>query len=235
MKEKNSTLDPKQNKPLISIILPSLNEEKSIKKVIEEIKAIKLPTNEIIVVDGCSTDATIDIVKNLNVKIVIEPKRGYGNAIYRGIDAAKGKIIVIMDADHTYPASFIPQIISPLIKNEADLVLGNRLKNIKLESMKISHIFGNVFLTLIFNFLFHSKIRDTQTGFSAFRKKTFEKMNIKSKGIFLPTEILIRALKLQLRIEEKSIIYRPRLGRSKLSPIRDGLIIFLKMLINRIS
>lgn len=203
--------------------------------MIEEINQVELPKKEILVIDGCSTDATINIAKKLGSKIIIEPKRGYGIAILKGIDIAKGQIIVIMDSDYTYPGYFIPQLISPIIKNKADLVLGNRLKNIKLESMKISHIFGNIFLTLIFNFLFHSKIRDTQTGFSAFRKKTFEKMNIKSKGIFLPTEILIRALKLQLRIEEKSIIYRPRLGRSKLSPIRDGLIIFLKMLINRIS
>lgn len=203
--------------------------------MIEEINQVELPKKEILVIDGCSTDATINIAKKLGSKIIIEPKRGYGIAILKGIDIAKGQIIVIMDSDYTYPGYFIPQLISPIIKNKADLVLGNRLKNIKLESMKISHIFGNIFLTLIFNFLFHNKIRDTQTGFRAFRKKIFDKMKVKSKGIFLPTEILIKALKLRLRIKEQYIIYRPRLGRSKLSPIRDGLVIFLKMLINRIS
>ncbi|MHA1651741.1 MAG: glycosyltransferase family 2 protein, partial [Candidatus Helarchaeota archaeon] len=146
---------------------------------------------------------------------------------------AKGKIIVIMDSDYTYPAHYIPNLINPIIENKADLVLGNRLKNIKLESMNFLHLFGNKFLTLTFNILYSSKIQDTQTGFRAFKKIIFKKLNIKSKGIFFPTDFLIQSLKLHLKIEEKYILYRSRLGHSKLNPLRDGLIIFLKMIINR--
>ena len=234
MKKKNGFVDHNQDPPLISIILPSLNEEQSIKKVIEEIKTINLPSNEIIVVDGCSTDATIEIVKKLNVKIIIEPKKGYGNAIYRGIKAAKGKIIVTMDSDYTYPASYIPQLISPLIKNEADLVLGNRLIEKRSIPMNKSHLFGNILLTLWFNTMYLSKIKDTQTGFRAFPKKFFKNLRVKSKGIFFPTEFLIKSLKSRFRIVEIPISYRSRIGKSKLSPIRDAIHIFVKILISGI-
>lgn len=169
----------------------------------------------------------------MGLKVIIEPKKGYGNAILRGIDSSKGQIIVIMDSDYTYPAFYIPRLISPLLKGDADLSLGNRLSHISLDSMKISHLFGNKFLTLIFNFLFFNKIKDSQTGFRAFYKDIFKKMNIKNRGIFQPTEILVKALKLNLRIKETTINYRPRIGQSKLNPLRDGFLILLKMIINR--
>ena len=188
---------------------------------------------EVIIVDGCSTDSTIKIAKKMGLKVIIEPKKGYGNAILRGIDSSKGQIIVIMDSDYTYPAFYIPRLISPLLKGDADLSLGNRLSHISLDSMKISHLFGNKFLTLIFNFLFFNKIKDSQTGFRAFYKDIFKKMNIKNRGIFQPTEILVKALKLNLRIKETTINYRPRIGQSKLNPLRDGFLILLKMIINR--
>ena len=235
MKEFNNTYERLEESPLISIILPSLNEEESIQKVIEEIKTLKLPSNEIIVVDGCSSDSTIKIVKKLKTKIVIEPKRGYGNAILSGINAARGKIIVIMDADYTYPASSIPQLITPLMNNKADLVLGNRLDHKRSVSMKKSHLFGNMVLTLWFNVIFVSRFKDTQTGLRAFHKNTFEKLNVKSKGIFFPSEFLFKAFKKRIRIVELPITYRSRLGKSKLSPLRDGIVIFLKMLINGIT
>jgi len=192
-----------------------------------------LNEKEVIIVDGCSTDSTIKIAKKMGLKVIIEPKKGYGNAILRGIDSSKGQIIVIMDSDYTYPAFYIPRLISPLLKGDADLSLGNRLSHISLDSMKISHLFGNKFLTLIFNFLFFNKIKDSQTGFRAFYKDIFKKMNIKNRGIFQPTEILVKALKLNLRIKETTINYRPRIGQSKLNPLRDGFLILLKMIINR--
>ncbi len=139
-----------------------------------------------------------------------------------------------MDSDYTYPAYYIPRLIFPLLKNEADLVLGNRFKILNLKAMKISHVFGNLVLTKIFNLLFHCKIRDTQTGFRAFRKDLFRNIKFNSKGIFLQTEIIIQAHKLHLRIKEEPIIYRPRIGKSKLNPLRDGFIILFEMIITRL-
>jgi glycosyltransferase involved in cell wall biosynthesis len=214
--------------------LPTLNEAQSIRKVIYEINRIPLPQKEILVVDGGSNDATLDITKKMGVKVIIERIKGYGNAIRKGIDTAQGQIIVIMDSDYTYPGYYIPHLITPLIKNEADLILGNRLAYYNLHSMKISHLFGNRILTIIFNFLFRSKLKDTQTGFRAFRKTFFEKLKLESKGLFLPTEILVKALRFHFKITEIPIYYRPRIGKSKLNPILDGFIILIKIILIRL-
>ena len=214
--------------------MPTLNEAQSIRKVIFEINNLPLPKKEILVVDGCSKDATIGIARSLGAKIIIEPKKGYGNAIRKGIRIARGQIIVTMDSDYTYPSLYIPRLIMPLLNNEADLMLGNRLDYFNMDSMKISHLFGNVLLTFLFNLLFHSNIKDTQTGFRAFRKSLYKKLQLKSGGIFLPTEILVRSLRFHLRIKEIPIVYRPRIGKSKLNPILDGFIILLKIIITRL-
>lgn len=203
--------------------------------MISEINRLPLPQKEILVVDGCSNDATMDVAKRMGVNVIIEHIKGYGNAIRKGIDIAQGQIIVIMDSDYTYPGYYIPQLITPLIKNEADLILGNRLAYYNLRSMKISHLFGNLILTIIFNFLFHSKLKDTQTGFRAFRKTFFKKLKVESKGLFLPTEILVKALKFHFKITEIPIYYRPRIGKSKLNPILDGFIILIKIILTRLS
>ncbi|MHA1265180.1 MAG: glycosyltransferase family 2 protein [Candidatus Helarchaeota archaeon] len=217
--------------PLLSIILPTFNEELSIQKVIKEIQSCSLPPYEIIVVDSCSTDSTREIVNKFHLQIIIEPRRGYGLAIQRGIAAAKGKYILIMDSDFTYPATYISQLITPLIKNEVDLVLGNRLHNKKAVNMKKSHLFGNIILTLWFNIIFLTCLKDTQTGIRAFSKSFYKKLKINSKGIFFPTEFLIKAVKKRSRILELPIPYRFRIGISKLSPLRDGILIFIKILI----
>ncbi|MDD1777491.1 MAG: glycosyltransferase family 2 protein [Candidatus Helarchaeota archaeon] len=235
LKKESYLLKELQNAPKVSIILPTLNEAQSIRKVISEINRLPLFQKEILIVDGCSKDATIDFARKMGVNIIIEHIKGYGNAIQKGINIARGQIIVIMDSDYTYPGSSIPQLITPLIKNEADLILGNRLEYYSLSSMKISHLFGNLILTTVFNLLFHSKIRDTQTGFRAFRKTFFEKLNVESKGIFLPTEILVKALRLHFKIKEIPIVYRPRIGKSKLNPILDGFIILIKIILTRLS
>lgn len=203
--------------------------------MISEINRLPLPRKEILVVDGYSSDATIDFARRMGANVIIERIIGYGNAIRKGINIAQGQIIVIMDSDYTYPGYYIPQLITPLIKHEADLMLGNRLDYYDSSSMKISHLFGNLLLTTIFNFLFHSKIRDTQTGFRAFRKTLFEKLKLESKGIFLPTEILVKALKFHFKIKEIPIYYRPRIGKSKLNPILDGFIILIKIILTRVA
>ncbi|MHA1130635.1 MAG: glycosyltransferase family 2 protein [Candidatus Helarchaeota archaeon] len=217
----------------LSIILPALNEAPAIQKVIDEIKQLTLPNTEILLIDGCSSDGTVQIARKRRIKILIEPKKGYGAAILKGIKNAQGQIIVIMDSDYTYPSYSIPQLIAPILNNRADLVLGNRLRTISSTSMKTSHIVGNKILSLIFNILFKNKIQDTQTGFRAFKKNSFQRLKCRSRGIFLPTEILIQALKFNLIIDEQPITYRPRIGSSKLNPIKDGLVILLKMIIYR--
>lgn len=220
--------------PLISIILPTLNEEKSIQKVIEEIFKTQISNLEIIVVDGGSLDNTVRIARKMNVKAISIPSSRYGSAIKAGIRISSGKIVVTMDSDYTYPAKFIPNLIEPLLKDKTDMVLGNRLKRINTQSMNCIHIFGNQMISALFYIFYQKRIKDTQTGFRAFKKGVFEELKIKSGTVFFCTEMLIKALKSKLKIAEYPINYRPRIGSSKLSPLKDGLIILLKMILSRI-
>ncbi|MHA1231630.1 MAG: glycosyltransferase family 2 protein [Candidatus Helarchaeota archaeon] len=216
-KEKNQT------HPLISIIIPTLNEEKAIRKVITEIPLDKLPDTEILVIDGFSTDKTREIAHECGAKVISQHKKGYGNAIYTGIKYAKGKIIVWIDSDYTYPSKQIPDLIKPILEGKADIVLGSRIKGkIYPGAMKLLHRFGNLYITLIYNILFWKRLSDTQTGFRAFRKDALLSMKLNNNGMGFATQTLTQGAKKRMRIKEIKIEYRPRIGCSKLHSFRDG-------------
>ncbi|MHA1797996.1 MAG: glycosyltransferase family 2 protein [Candidatus Helarchaeota archaeon] len=220
-------------RPLISVIIPTLNEEKAIRKTIAEIPIKKLPPTEILVVDGISTDKTRKFAEKMGARIIIEEKRGYGRAIKTGVKNAKGKIIVWIDADYSYPALSIPKMIEPIMKRKADIVIGNRLNQLEEGSMVVSHIVGNVFLTLCFDFLFGKRIKDTQCGLRAFSMKAAKMMDLEKDGMPFATETLIEAVRKNLKIEQVDIRYRKRIGEPKLSTLSDGIKIFLTILKNK--
>jgi len=219
--------------PVISIIMPALNEESGISKTISEIPLDILPPTEILVVDGFSTDKTREYAEKMGAKILMEKKKGYGRAIRTGMKEAKGEIMVWIDADFTYPAISIPKIVKPLLEKKADVVIGNRLTSLDQGSMVLSHRFGNIFLTLFFDFLFGKKIKDTQCGLRAFSKKAVDKMKFHTNGMPFATETLIEAVKNKLKIDQVDIGYRKRMGNAKLNSLRDGTNILITMLKNK--
>jgi len=226
-------LDERTNekRPVISIIMPSLNEEKAIQKVISEIPIDKLPPTEVIVVDGCSEDNTRMVATRCGAKVIIEHKKGYGQAIYTGIKSAKGDIIVWMDSDYTYPSYQIPDLIRPILEGRADIVLGSRLKGrIHPGAMKLLHRFGNIYLTMIYNVFFFKAISDTQSGLRAFSKRAMELLKLTNNGMGFATQTLTQAAKKRLRIKEIKIEYRPRIGSSKLNSFKDGARIFVEII-----
>jgi len=217
--------------PLISIILPALNEEKAIHKVISEIPLHKLPPTEILVVDGCSQDNTINIAKECGAKVITEYKKGYGQAIYTGLKHAKGDIIVWMDSDYTYPSHQIPELVQPILDNKADIVLGSRIKGkIHPGAMTILHRFGNLYLTMLFNIFFFKNLSDTQTGFRAFSKHALKLLKMSNNGMGFATQTLTQAVKKRLKIKEIEIVYRPRIGCSKLHSFKDGVRILIEII-----
>lgn len=225
---------PEKSDPVVSIVIPALNEEMAIMKTLAEIPFESLPPTEILVVDGYSTDRTRELAEKMGAKIIMEKRKGYGRAIQTGVEHSKGNIIVWMDADYTYPATWIPEIIKPIIENKADLVIGNRLNKLESESMIISHRFGNIFLTLFFDFLYGQMVKDTQCGLRAFSKIATNKLNLNRNGMSFATEILIESVKNKLRIEQVDISYRKRIGETKLNTFRDGFNIIYTILRNKI-
>ncbi len=211
---------------LVSIILPTLNEEESISECIEEIKRVMDSLNkrfryEIIVVDS-SSDRTPEIAEKMGARVLKSERRGYGFAYLKGFKAAKGDIIIMGDADGTYDFKQIPELLEP-ITDGADLVIGSRFKGeIEKGAMNLLHKLGNRFLTRSLNRFFGLDISDSQSGFRAIKKEALEKLELKSDGMEFASEMIVEASRKGLMIREVGIKYRKRKGRSKLRSLKDG-------------
>jgi len=212
--------------PLVSIIIPALNEEDTIGSCLEKVKAGCLKENisyEIIVADS-STDATPEIAREHGARVIKPKKRGYGNAYLSAFSHAHGEIIVIGDADDTYDFSIIPELIQPIIHGKADLVIGSRLKGeILPNSMPWLHQYiGNPLLTRLLNFTFHSRFSDTHSGMRAISKEALGRLQLHTGGMEFASEMLIEAARKGLVVEEIPITYYPRKSPSKLHSFADG-------------
>ncbi len=206
----------------VSVVIPAYNEEAGLPKVLEEIPK---DIDEIVVVDNASTDSTYEVAKRSGAR-VIRHERNLGKvaSIHTGIKNAEGDIIVLMDADYTYPAGYIPQFVAELKKGN-DLIVGSRFMG-EIEDMSFFNRRGNKILSLLATYASGVRITDSQSGYRAFSKDFFYKINPESKGFEFESEMTIKAARHGYRVVEIPIAYRKRIGESKLNPISDGLRIF---------
>ena len=213
-------------KTSVSVVMPSLNEEKTIGICIEKtfaaFKSMGI-NGEVIVVDN-STDKTPEIARALGANVITSSRRGYGNAYLEGLAVAKGECVVIADADNTYDFSEMPRFLEPLLKGEAEFVIGTRLKGeIKKGAMPWLHRHvGNPLLTKVLRFLFKINISDAHCGMRAFTREAYKKMDLRTGGMEFASEMVIEAAKKKLKIKEVPITYYPRLSPSKLHSFSDG-------------
>lgn len=205
----------KKMKKLI-IILPTLNEEKAIVKVIKSIpyQAIRKLgyQTKVMVVDGHSKDKTIKLAREQGAEIIKQKGKGKGNAfktILRELKKQTPEVMVMLDADNTYDPEDIPRMILPLIIGEADITIGSRKSR--------THYIGNTLLTGLANKVFNSQTEDLCTGYWAFNTKAIKKIDIKANGFDLETDLFAQASKNKLRVESVKIKYRKRIGESKLT------------------
>ena len=211
----------------VSVIIPTLNEAGTIGTCIKKVKTVfrqyKID-GEIIVADN-SSDDTPKIAKSLGAKVVVPDRKGYGYAYLYGFKHAKGKYIVMGDGDNTYDFLEMPRLLEPLMKDEADLVIGSRFRGeIKKGAMPWLHRYiGNPILTGFLNLFFKARISDAHCGFRAIKKDALEKMRLRSHGMEFASEMVIEALRRKLRIKEVPVTYyRRESGASKLSSFSDG-------------
>lgn len=205
------------NKNFISIVIPSLNEEKNIKNVLinclEVIKKNKLKA-EIILMDS-STDKTPDIAKKLGVKVYKTEKKGLGYAYIKSLQYIQGEYVVMGDADGTYDFLELNRFVKKLDEGY-DFVMGTRLKgDIKQGAMPWSHRYiGTPILTFFINLLFKTKISDCNSGLRALTKSAFQRMQLESYGWEYASEMVVKASLLNLKITEVPITLSPdRFGR----------------------
>ena len=206
---------------MITVIIPTLNEEKAIGKVLDAIP--KMENLEVMIVDGLSTDRTVEIAQERGARVVLEKRKGYGRAYKTGFREARGEIIVTLDGDLTYPAEKIPELVEYLKKNELDFITCDRLSRLDKRAMSRKHRLGNWILKVATNILFGLHLKDSQSGMWVFRKSTLSRFELESDGMPLSEEIKIKAFKHpDIRAEEVPIDYRIREGEVKLNSWRDG-------------
>src|SRR5438093_165973 len=216
---------PETTSLLVSVVIPCLNEAASVERCVElardalESNAI---TGEVVVVDNGSTDGSAELAAQAGARVVHEPRRGYGSAYLAGFDAARGTYIVMADADLTYDFNDIPRFIEHM-EGGAELVLGDRMDNIKPGAMPWLHRYvGNPVLTGTLNLFFRTGINDAHCGMRALRRDVLPRLDLQTTGMEFASEMVIRAAKENLAIDQIPIEYHPREGESKLSSFRDG-------------
>lgn len=211
----------------ISVIIPCLNEEVSIGQVIEAAREGIAKTGlkeEIIVVDNGSTDRSMDLAREHGARVLQEAHRGYGAALRCGFNAATFEYIVMGDGDLTYDFSRLDELVQPLTAGHADFVIGNRMNNIQPGAMPGLHRYvGNPILSLALRIMFHGNaVHDAHCGLRAITRSAYRKLRCVTTGMEFASEMVIRAVRCKLRIQEQDIVYHERLGHSKLRTFRDG-------------
>ena len=207
------------------MVIPCLNEEGSIARCVNEAQAAFAREGldgEVIVADNGSDDRSAELAREAGATVVHEPRRGYGSAYRAGFAAARGEYIVMVDADLTYDFGDIPRFVGKLDKG-ADLVMGDRMGGIQPGAMPWLHRYvGNPLLTGVLNLFFRTGVRDAHCGMRAVRRAALPALDLRTTGMEFASEMVIRAGKERLAIEEIPIHYHPREGESKLSSFRDG-------------
>ena len=213
----------------VSFVIPALNEEGIVGKTIKSIPVDEIEEAgydvEIIVVNNNSTDNTAQEAKDAGATVFLEKNRGYGNAYIRGFKEATGDIIIMGDADGTYPLEQSMDFINYIVDDGSDFVIGSRFKGtIEKGAMPALHQYiGNPLLTKMLNILFNSEYSDTHCGMRAFTKDALHKMNLTAPGMEFAVEMVIEAREKNLNIKEIPISYKKSGGgEAKLSSFTDG-------------
>ncbi|WP_205696686.1 glycosyltransferase family 2 protein [Conexibacter sp. SYSU D00693] len=210
---------------VVSVVIPCLNEEENIeacvRSALDVLRERGIP-GEVVVADNASEDRSAELAAAAGARVIHEPRRGYGSAYLAGFAAARGKYIVMGDADLTYDFAEIPNFVKEL-DDGAELVMGDRMDNIQPGAMPWLHQYvGNPILSGILNLFFKTGIRDAHCGMRALRRDVLPRLDLRTTGMEFASEMVIRAGKEHLDIREFPIQYHPRGGESKLSTFRDG-------------
>jgi glycosyltransferase involved in cell wall biosynthesis len=210
----------------ISVVIPCLDEEAAVGAVVDEawlgIERSGL-SGEVIVVDNGSTDRSAEIAAARGATVIFEPRRGYGQAYLTGISHAQGEYLVMADGDGTYPVGELGAFVRE-VDSGTDLVLGSRFKGrIHEGAMPWSHRWiGNPILTGLLNRLFGIRVSDAHCGMRALRRSALPLLDLHSTGMEFASEMVFKAFRRRLRVEEIPIEYFPRAGESKLSRFSDA-------------
>jgi hypothetical protein len=212
----------------LSIVMPCLNEAKTLRACIEQAQRTLQShaiAGEIIVADNGSTDGSIEVAAEAGARVVHVARKGYGSALMGGIEAAKGKYVLMADPDASYDFSHAPRFLADL-RNGAELVMGNRFRGgIRPGAMRPLHRYiGNPILSFMGRMFFRNQCGDFHCGMRAFSKTAFEKMRLRTTGMEFASEMVVKAALFGMKVTEVPTTLAPD-GRGRpphLRSFRDG-------------
>jgi glycosyltransferase involved in cell wall biosynthesis len=221
---------------LLSIIIPVYNEELTVGNIIDRVKLVMQQTglkNEIIVVDDCSYDKSLEVAKKRSAKIyTLKQHLGKGYALRAGFAKAKGDIIVTIDSDGSHKPEELLEVLTPVLEDKADLVIGSRYLNHKSVTARKLNAFGVKLFNYFIQLLTGVAITDSQSGYRAMKRGVLKNQNLKSGEYEIESEMLVKTAKKNFRITEVPISFEQRTyGRSGVDPLIDGFKILLSIIL----
>jgi len=215
-----------EQRPTLSVVLPTLNEEDGIAECIRRIETAieQLGVRTEIIVSDSSTDRTPEIARDLGAIVVTPDRPGYGYAYRYAFERARGDYIAMGDADTTYDFEDLPSLVERLLVTDADIVLGSRLDGeIKPGAMPPLHQYvGNPALTAFLNVFYRAGVSDAHSGFRVFTRDALDTLELDSDGMEFASEMIMDASVKDLTIEEVPITYHEREGEATLDSFHDG-------------
>jgi dolichol-phosphate mannosyltransferase len=226
-------MDRDNHKATISVVIAALNEEEGIGPTLEELKKV-LSDPHLIVIDGSSTDRTVEIAKNMGADVLLQEGKGKGDALFQGIKRLNSDVqyVVFTDADFTYPAEYVPKMVEILEQNpDAGMVIGNRFNGEHNFDKSINHPFyiGNRLLAFAQHIMNGIKLDDPLSGLRVVRAEILEGWKPKSKSFDVEAEMNFHVERRGYQIVEIPIGYRIRLGEKKLK-LRHGFVILKRII-----
>ena len=203
----------------VSVVIPTLNEEKTVAEII---KGCKPYADEIIVVDGHSQDRTREVAEGLGVKVILDNRKGKGEALRHAVNFVSGDIIVFIDADGSHDPRDIPGLVEPILKDEADHVSGSRLIGGSSELHggfdECFRLMGSSFITACINWRFKVTLSESQNGFRAIKTDVIKQLGLKENITTIEQEMIMKTLKKGFRMAEfPSHEHKRKMGYSKIT------------------
>ncbi|PAU84071.1 TIGR04182 family glycosyltransferase [Halorubrum salipaludis] len=214
----------------VCVLLPTMDEVETVARVVEAFRDAGL--DEILVIDGGSSDGTQEAAREAGARVVEQSGRGKGQAVREAVrDHIDAPYVVMADADATYDADDVDAMLEPLLSGEADHVIGNRFADMRPGAMTRLNQIGNRIINLAFRLIHGERYRDILSGYRAFTRESFLRLHLTADGFGIETEMAVECVKNRQSVAVVPVTYRERPGGSatNLHPVRDGGVIFIEL------
>ena len=224
------------NETLLSVVIPVFNEEPTVGNVIGRLKSVLQEIgfkHEIIIIDDCSEDRSLEISKSQSVKVYsLKKHMGKGYALRAGFAKAKGEIIATIDSDGSHRPEELPRLLAPILQDKADLVIGSRFLREKPVSTRKLNALGVRLFNVLIKILTRTEVSDSQSGYRVIKSEVLNNLSLKSGEYEIESEMLVKTARRGFRVREVPISFEQRTyGKSRLDPVVDGFKILLSIIL----